>query len=125
MKKFHGLLCALVCLFAVSCMYSDNNIDITYNNSDRYYSMKAKFSKRKTREVEEYMDSRIGNRTKMSFVNTRIDGTIALDDQTLFYINKSPGILTIKLDKNANSEEAYERIKSMCEGIKPIVTNAE
>jgi hypothetical protein len=106
-------------------MYSDNNIDITYNNSDRYYSMKAKFSKRKTREVEEYMDSRIGNRTKMSFVNTRIDGTIALDDQTLFYINKSPGILTIKLDKDANSEEAYERIKSMCEGIKPIVTNAE
>lgn len=60
----------------------------------------------------------------MSFVNTRIDGTIALDDQSLFYIKKSPGFLTIKLDKDANSEEAYERIKAFCEGIKPIVTNS-
>jgi hypothetical protein len=39
----------------------------------------------------------------------------------MFYIKKSPGVLKIKLDRNANSEEAYHRIKSMCEGIKTVV----
>ena len=87
--------------------------------------MKAKFNESKTRNVEEYLDRRIGNKTNMSFVNTRIDGTIALNDESSFYIRKSPGQLTIKLDKDANSEEAYERIKAMCEGIKSVITNVE
>ncbi len=73
--------------------------------------------------MEEYMDKKIGRSSNMSFVNTNIDGTITLDNHTTFYIQKSPGVVKIKLDKDENSEEAYYTIKSMCEGIKPIVTN--
>jgi len=104
-------------------MHSDHDINITLNESDRYYSMKAYFSKNKTRDVERYMDSRIGKRSNMSFVNSQIDGRLALDDHTTFYIKKSPGLLKIKFDKAENSEEAYERIRSMCEGIKNVLAN--
>jgi hypothetical protein len=74
------------------------------------------------RNVEEYMDNRIGRRSNMSFVNSRIDGTLALDDHTTFYIKKYPGRLEIKLDKDKNSYEAYQGIKSMCDGIKKLLT---
>ena len=102
-------------------MHNDRDINITLNESDHYYSMKAYFSKSKTRDVERYMDSRIGRRSNMSFMNSQIDGRLALDDHTNFYIKKSPGFLKIKLDKAENSEEAYERIRSMCEGIKNVL----
>jgi hypothetical protein len=85
--------------------------------------MKAYFNKNKTRKVESYMDERIGDRSNKSFVNTRIDGQIALDDHTTFYIKKYPGFLEIKLDKDQNSYPSYQRIRTMCQGIKDIIGN--
>ena len=103
-------------------MHNDNgNINITLSESDQYYSMSARFSKSKTRNVEEYMDRRIGTRSNMSFVNSRINGKLALDDHKTFYIKKYPGLTKIKLDKDENSNEAYHRIKAMCEGIKKVI----
>lgn len=122
MKNFHGLWTALLCVMVMACRYNDDGISISVSNSAHYYSMKARFSKSKTRAVEEYMNRKIGNKSNMSFVNTRMDGAIALDDHTSFYILKAPGVLKIKLDKDANSVEAFETIRSMCEGIKSIVT---
>ncbi len=83
--------------------------------------MKAYFNLHRTRDVEEYMDNRLGEVSSMSFVNTKIDGQIALDDHTTFYIKKYPGFVQIKLDKEKNSNQSYERVRSMCEGIKKIL----
>ena len=83
--------------------------------------MLARFNTGKTNDVDEFMDYKIGNKSNMSFVHSRIDGKLALDDHTTFYIKKYPGYLQIKLDKDENSVEAYERIKSMCEGIKKVI----
>lgn len=101
-------------------MHSSDNghTSLTFSESDHYYSMNAHFSKSKTRNVERYMDRRIGTRSNMSFVNSRIDGKLALDDHTTFYIKKYPGLIKIKMNKDENSYEAYHRIKAMCEGIK-------
>ena len=113
-----------VLIFAslTSCRWHDNgNTDISYSEGSHYYSMKAHFNKNKTRKVESYMDERIGDRSNMSFVNTRIDGQIALDDHTTFYIKKYPGFLEIKFNKGENSYESYQRIKAMCQGIKEVV----
>ena len=77
------------------------------------------------RKVEEFMDHKIGRTSNMSFVNARIDGTLALDDHTTFYIKKCRGRLEIKLDKNKNSGGSYEEIKSMCEGIKKALSDAD
>ena len=84
--------------------------------------MKAYFSKSKTRDVEEYMNKRIGEKSNISFINMGSDATFTLDDHTTFYMKKAPGRIEIKLDKNENSDEAYHRIKSMCEGIKKVLT---
>ncbi len=121
MKKLQALFCALLCLAASSCIHHHGDIDITYSESDQYYSMEAYFNKSQTRDVERYMDRMIGNKSNMSFSNTRIDGSLALDDHTTFYIKKSPGILKIKLDKDKNSDESYHEIKSMCIGIKKVL----
>jgi hypothetical protein len=121
MKKLQALFFAFVCITAVSCRHHHGNIDINYHESDKYYSMDAYFNKNQTREVDDYMDRRIGRKSNMSFANSRIDGTITLDDHTIFYIKKSPGVLKIKLDKDRNSNESYHEIKSMCIGIKKVL----
>ncbi len=125
MKKLPALFFSpIICIItAFSCTHSSDNGDtsLSFSESDQYYAMNAHFSKSQTRDVEEYMDSRIGTGSNMSFVNSRIDGKLALDDHTTFYIKKSPGILKIKLDKDENSDEAYHRIKAMCEGIKKVL----
>ena len=124
MKK--QIFCVLMFASLASCRwydYDNRNTDISYSEGSHYYSMKAHFNKNKTRKVESYMDERIGDRIKMSFVKTRIDGQIALDDRTTFYIKKYPGFLEIKLDKEENSYQSYQRIRTMCEEIKTVIGN--
>jgi hypothetical protein len=93
------------------------------SDSERYYKMYAHFSKNRTLEVDRFMNTKIGSRNDMSFENSRIDGKLALNDHTTFYIKKYPGYLEIKFDKDENSVEAYQRMKSMCEGIKNVLAN--
>jgi len=122
MKKLFVLFIALAGITIISCRhFESNNTSISYSETDHYFSMRSYFGKAKTRNVEEYMDDRIGSGSNMSFVNTRIDGQLALDDHTTFYIKKHAGFLEIKLDKDKNSYASYEKIKSMCEGIKEVL----
>ena len=123
MKKQTLLFYLLMLVGFSSCRWHHHGYtDISYNESGHYYSMKAYFNKNKTRKVENYMDERIGDRSKFSFVSTRIDGQIALDDRTTFYIKKYPGQIKIRLNKYENSEASYERVREMCEGIKEILS---
>ncbi|MEP6597754.1 MAG: hypothetical protein ABJA71_17495 [Ginsengibacter sp.] len=97
MKKFLPALffCAMACMIT-SCRHS-NDTSLSFTESDQYYSMKAHFSKNKTRNVEEYMDRRIGRRNNISFANTQGDAIFTLDDHTTFYMKKSPGLVAIKM----------------------------
>src|SRR4029453_2840262 len=111
----------LIVCFCLSCTHSNNPVHIQISESEHYYKLLAHFNKGKTLDVDAFMDYKIGRRRNMSFVHARIDGKIALDDHTIFYIRKYPGYLQIKLDKEENSVEAYQRIKSMCEDIKEVI----
>ena len=113
-----------ICMFMLdSChLHSRGDTDFTVSEDHHSFSMHADFDARKTRSVDEYMNRMIGQRSRMSFVNSRIDGKLAFDDHTTFYIKKYPGLLEITLDKDANSSESYRRVRSMCEGIKRIIT---
>jgi hypothetical protein len=120
MKKLSILSSALIiCTTIVSCRFH-NNVSITYNENGHYYKMKASFSPSKTAAVERYMDDMLAS-GNMSFRHTRIDGEIALDDHSFFYMKKRTGYLYIKLNKDQNSDEAYYKIRSMCEGIKSVL----
>jgi hypothetical protein len=121
MKKESIFLFMLLCCSFVSCWHHRGDISIEYNESEHYYSMDAWFRENQTRDVEEYMDDKIGRRSNVSFVNTRINGRIGLDDHTTFFVKKFPGHLEIELDKRNNSTNSYREIKSLCEGIKEVL----
>ena len=123
MKKLNALaFSVLVCLAVMSCIHNGHDVSISYSEDEHSYSMKAHFPKSETRDVDEYMDDRIGRRSNMSFISSRIDSRVPLDDRTTFYIKKSPGFLEIEFNKDENTDEAYHTIKSMCEGIKKVLT---
>ena len=121
MKKFAILLTVLLPVITItSCGFPDGSTSIKHSQYDHYYEMTAKFNPEKTTEVDKYLDKELpsGN---MSFVKTKMDGEITLDDKATFYIKKLPGYLNIKFDKEKNSYEAFARIKSVCEGINNVV----
>ena len=124
-KNSFALMCNLLLVwFCLSCTQSNNgNVNISISESEDYYKMLAHFSTGKTGDVDKFMDHKIGRRSNMSFANSRIDGKLSLDDHITFYIKKYPGYLQIKLDKEENSDASYQRVKSMCEGIKKVITN--
>jgi hypothetical protein len=123
MKKQTSLFIIAACLVVIGCHYHGRNTSIAFSESERYYSMKARFSEERTREVERYMDKRMSDHRTMSFVNTTIDGQLSFDDRSSFYIKKYPGYLQIKLDKNQNSPDTYLQIRDMCQGIKRLLAN--
>ena len=82
--------------------------------------MTAKFNPDRTAAVERWLDKELST-GDVSFTNTEINGDITLDDKSVFYIKKSPGFLNIKLDKEKNSDVAYQKIRSVCEGINDVV----
>ena len=121
MKKLSILLFVLLPVITItSCGFPDGSISIKHSQYDHYYEMTAKFNPEKTTKVDRYLDKELpsGN---MSFVNTRMDGEITLDNKATFYIKKSPGYLHIKFDKEKNSDEAYAKIRSVCDGINEVV----
>ena len=121
MKKLSILLFVLLPVITItSCGFPDGSISIKHSQYDHYYEMTAKFNPEKTTKVDRYLDKELpsGN---MSFVNNRMDGEITLDNKATFYIKQSPGYLHIKFDKEKNSDEAYAKIRSVCEGINEVV----
>ena len=121
MKKFTILLCVLFPVITIiSCGFPGGSISIKHSQYDHYYEMTAKFNPEKTTDVDRWLDQELSARN-MSFVNTRIDGEITLDDKITFYVKKSPGYLNIKFDKEKNSDEAFSKVRSVCEGINEVV----
>ncbi len=121
MKQFAILpVCFLFVAFA-SCRYHPDNLDISFKDADHYFYMAADFDKNKTRRVEHFMNRQIGKESNFSFINTRTNATVRLDDDTKFFLRKEPGHIRIKLNKDENSPAAYYRIKAMCEGMKEVM----
>ena len=82
--------------------------------------MTAQFNPGKTDKLDRYLDKELAT-GNITFVNSEMDADITLDDQTTFYIKKTPGYLNIKLDKEKNSEEAFAKLKGVLEGIGEVV----
>jgi len=102
--------------------YDRDNISVTVQEDDEEYRMSARYDDNKTMAVDNYIKT-----CMESNGHSRYDGhgdfsaTLTLDDNSQVYIRSRQGRLKIKFDKEENSEEAYEKIKNMCEGIKQIL----
>ncbi|MBC7935671.1 MAG: hypothetical protein H7Y86_10010 [Rhizobacter sp.] len=120
MKKRNGLFYALAALL-ISCGHHNGDTDISYKDQDQYYQMNARFNENRTRAVEHYMNSTIGKKNNISFVNMESNAAFTLDDGTKFHLKKYPGHIEIELDKTTNTKQAYYAIKKMCEGMKDVI----
>jgi hypothetical protein len=123
MKRLRLITCYIaLTTFCSSCLtHHEGSINISVSESKDVFSMSAHYNKDKTREIQRYMDKKLGRSNNISFVHTEMDATIRLDDETKFYIKSSPGELKIKFDKTENSYQSYTEIKDMCMGVKTII----
>ncbi len=124
MKKTFILIAVGVVLLSVfsSCYYySDDDVAISIKDSDDEYKLSARFDKNKTRAVQNFIEDYTDNNGLFKSANSEVDGKITLGDNTMVYIKSKRGKLKIQFDKDENSEESYERIKNMCEGIKDLL----
>ncbi len=94
---------------------------ITVNENDDDYSFSASFDKAETRAVWLYINQNISPNSLGKSENDYFDVTTSLTDKTAFYIKESPGELKIELDKRKNTTASYNRIKSLCNGVKDIL----
>jgi len=102
--------------------HNHDDVSISIHEDDDEYRLNARFDDNKTREIDNYIKTCIESNG-----HSRYDGhgdfnaTLTLDDNSRVYIKSREGRLKIKFDKEANSEEAYEKIRDMCEGIKDLL----
>jgi hypothetical protein len=127
MKKGFILIAVAVLLTGMfsSCYnyndYNDDDVSISIKENENEYKLSARFDKNKTWVVQNYIENYTENSGLFKSDNNEVEGTITLDDNTTVYIKSKKGRLKIKLDKEENSQESYENIKDMCEGIKDLL----
>ena len=97
-----------------------HNVSLQVRESDGRYVVDAYYDRDRTGRVQRYLDAALNAHM---FNHGRVDGDITLDDQSHFYIRTRPGRLLIRMDKDANTPEALERMKRMSEGLKIEITN--
>lgn len=124
--KIRFLLVAGVLFFISilsSCHWHHNHdVSISINDDEDIYQLSARFDDSKTKAVLHFIDKYAGsNEIFKSGGNVEIDATTTLEDNIRIYIRSYPGRLKIKFNKEENSEESYEHVKDMCEGIKELL----
>ncbi len=113
------LLSALLLMLSSCHRHRHYNTSISISESSNVFQLNASFNPSKTRKLQDYIDSHL--ESNVSFVNTEMDAVVTLDDETRFYMRSYPGFVRIRFNKKENSEESYEKIRGLCEGIKEVV----
>lgn len=122
MKK-NSLIVLITAIVFSSCWYNRNNVSVSIKEDEDEYSLQAKYNPAKTQNVQRYIQSQLEPNKIFNNTNGMVDVTAVLDDDTKLYIKSNRGSLKIKFDKEENSEEAYYRVKEMCEEIKDIIAH--
>lgn len=112
-------VCSLLMLsFSLSCARINHNINLTISESEQYVTIVAHYHEDRQYEVDKCMDKHFGRPGNMSFANARINGNIAMNNGTKFYIKKQPGFIDIRFNKIENSASAYKHLKDFGNDLK-------
>jgi hypothetical protein len=107
-----------------SCFhFNDHDISISVSDDEDEYETDAAYQRRQTHAVQVYLNNHLLNGKIKLRRNNHVDKEITLDDNTTFYINSEPGSLSIRINKEQNSEEQCERIRMACEDLKEILAD--
>jgi hypothetical protein len=106
-----------------SCFHHHNDISISVSDDEDEYEMEADYRRSKSHDVQVYLNNHLLTSSNVSIRNGFVDDEVTLDDKTTFYINTNPGELSIRINKNENSEESCERVRQICEELKQIIAD--
>jgi hypothetical protein len=104
-----------------SCFHHRHDISISVSDDEDEYEMEADYRRNQSHEVQVYLNNHLLTNSNVSINNGYVDDEVTLDDKTTFYINSNPGELSIRINKNENSEESCERVKQICQELKQIL----
>jgi hypothetical protein len=96
-------------------------IMVSVSDDEDEYEMEADYRRNQSHEVQVYLNNHLLTNSNVSINNGYVDDEVTLDDKTTFYINSNPGELSIRINKNENSEESCERVKQICQELKQIL----
>ena len=117
------ILCLLVFTgFITYILYKieySNNISINVSDSDDTYRISAKYSPRQSARIQRFLCDELHSEV---FKERRAINYLVLGERNRVYIKTSPGRIYLKIDKNENDEEAYNKMKEISEGIKHRLT---
>ncbi|HQW83021.1 MAG TPA: hypothetical protein PK987_01095 [Ferruginibacter sp.] len=122
-KNIFVVLPLLIFILIFSSCFNHHNLSVYISDDKNDYEMDASFQKRQTHAVQKYLNANL-----LAFENEwhkydLINKEVTLNDNTTFFIDAAPGALRIKIDKEENSEQAYEKIRQVCEEIKDLLAD--
>ncbi|MBK7307140.1 MAG: hypothetical protein IPO01_05050 [Chitinophagaceae bacterium] len=106
-----------------SCFHHRHDISISVSDDEDEYEMEADYRRNQSHAVQVYLNNNLLNNSNVSIQNGFVDDEVTLDDKTTFYINTNPGELSIRINKNENTEESCERVRQACEELKQILAD--
>ncbi len=121
MKKL--FLFAVICLlvftgFISYVMYkfeNSNDISINVSDSEDSYRISAKYQPRQSARLQRYLSNELHTQV---FKERRVINYLVLGERQRLYVRTSPGRLLLKIDKNENDDQSYDKMKEIAEGIK-------
>ena len=120
MKRRNGPFYVLAALL-ISCGHHNGKTSISVKDKSKYFEMSAHYQKNRTKAVDEFLQDKIGKLPNSSMFKRYSNTEMVLEDGTRFYLEKSPGYLSIELDKSKNSTRSYMAVKQLCEALKPVI----
>lgn len=100
-----------------------NDINLKVSENESELNISAEFPKEKTPEVKNFLNKELNIEKELASKNTKIDGDIALEDGTFFYMKLAEGRLKIEMERKRNSQNAYKKLKRMFVGLKNVLTS--
>lgn len=119
MKK--AIFLVLISALVITSCFNKKNISVSFKENENKFEMNAVYRPARTQKIEHYMQSKMLTSTVFNKVESNTNAVLVEDGDARFYLQSSKGNLHIKLNKNENSEQSYNRVKEMCEEIKEII----
>jgi len=121
-KNILLVMCAFLMAGSLSSCWlnhmNNDDLSISVTDADDYYKIKAEYDEDRTGEVQTYLNKNFSPNDIFASEDDYMDINTELSDHTKLYLKSSPGKILIRLNKDENSKESYERIKKIGEGLK-------
>lgn len=94
---------------------------VTLTEDNRTLLLKAAYNSDKHYLVQRYLNTKLGYTNGYYDFDDDYSTAIITADDSKVFVQSMPGYVKIKFYKNQHSTAAYEKVKSICAGIKEII----